>query len=146
MELPPQPKRAARGRTGYRRHTALRVHPLILLAALIIVFGAVIFGGFYLLSAQPITLLIDGVRQDVRTHQITVGGIDLGPDTVAGVRKGYIVARFDQLLYLQGYYPILQIWLTKNYQIPGQMQDTGLGMVTPKNVEQIAKLIEQGYH
>jgi len=77
---------------------------------------------------------------------ILVGGIDLGPDTVAGVRKGYIVASFDQLLYLQGYYPILQIWLTKNYQIPGQMQDTGLGMVTPKNVEQIAKLIEQGYH
>lgn len=77
---------------------------------------------------------------------ILVGGIDLGPDTVAGVKKGYIVASFDQLLYLQGYYPILQIWLTKNYKIPGQMQDTGLGMVTPKNVDEISKLIEAGFH
>jgi len=75
VELPPQPKRAARGRTGYRRHTALSIHPLILLAVLIIVFGAVIFGGFYLLSAQPITLTIDGARQDMRTHQSTVGGM-----------------------------------------------------------------------
>ncbi|MCC7449972.1 MAG: DUF348 domain-containing protein [Anaerolineae bacterium] len=75
MELPPPPKRAARGRTGYRRQAALSVHPLALLAILIIVFGAVIFGGFYLLSAQPITLIMDATRQDVRTHQTTVGGM-----------------------------------------------------------------------
>ncbi len=75
MELPPQSKRSTRGRTGYRRRAVPSVHPLILLAVLIVVFGAVIFGGFWLLSAQTVTLVIDGARQDVRTHQTTVNGI-----------------------------------------------------------------------
>jgi simple sugar transport system substrate-binding protein len=50
---------------------------------------------------------------------IIVGGIDLGPATIAGIREGFISASFDQVLYLQGYYPVQQIWLTKNYLIPG---------------------------
>ena len=50
---------------------------------------------------------------------IIIGGIDLSPATVAGVQEGYISATFDQVLYLQGYMPVLQIWLTKNLKIPG---------------------------
>jgi simple sugar transport system substrate-binding protein len=76
---------------------------------------------------------------------ILVGGIDLGPDTIAGIKSGYIVASFDQVLYLQGYYPVQQCWLTKTYLIPGLHLDTGVGVVTPQNVEQIAPLIEQGF-
>jgi simple sugar transport system substrate-binding protein len=76
---------------------------------------------------------------------ILVGGIDLGPDTIAGIRSGYIVASFDQVLYLQGYYPVQQCWLTKTYLIPGLHLDTGVGTVTPQNVDLIAPLIEQGF-
>jgi simple sugar transport system substrate-binding protein len=76
---------------------------------------------------------------------ILVGGIDLGPDTIAGIKSGYIVASFDQVLYLQGYYPVQQCWLTKTYLIPGLHLDTGVGVVTPQNVDQIAPLIEQGF-
>jgi simple sugar transport system substrate-binding protein len=76
---------------------------------------------------------------------ILVGGIDLGPDTIAGIRDGYIVASFDQVLYLQGYYPVQQCWLTKTYLIPGLHLDTGVGTVTPQNVDLIAPLIEAGY-
>jgi simple sugar transport system substrate-binding protein len=76
---------------------------------------------------------------------ILVGGIDLGPDTIAGIKAGYIVASFDQVLYLQGYYPVQQCWLTKTYLIPGLHLDTGVGEVTPQNVDLIAPLIEQGY-
>jgi simple sugar transport system substrate-binding protein len=76
---------------------------------------------------------------------ILVGGIDLGPDTIAGIKAGYIVASFDQVLYLQGYYPVQQCWLTKTYLIPGLHLNTGVGVVTPQNVDLIAPLIEQGY-
>jgi len=75
---------------------------------------------------------------------IIVGGIDLSPATVAGVQEGYISATFDQVLYLQGFVPVLQIWLTKNYMIPGLHIDTGVGVVTPGNIAGIVPLIEQG--
>jgi simple sugar transport system substrate-binding protein len=76
---------------------------------------------------------------------IIVGGIDLGPATIAGIREGFISASFDQVLYLQGYYPVQQIWLTKNYLIPGLHINPGVGTVTPDNIDAIAPLIEAGY-
>jgi simple sugar transport system substrate-binding protein len=75
---------------------------------------------------------------------IIIGGIDLSPATIDAIQKGWISASFDQVLYLQGYFPVQQIWMTKNYLIPGLHIDTGVGTVTPQNVAQIAPLIEKG--
>jgi simple sugar transport system substrate-binding protein len=75
---------------------------------------------------------------------IIVGGIDLSPATVEGIETGYISVSFDQMLYLQGYFPVQQIWLTKMYKIPGLHINTGVGTVTPENIADIAPLIEQG--
>ncbi len=77
--------------------------------------------------------------------EVVAGGIDLGPATIAGIREGWISASFDQVLYLQGYYPVQQIWLTYNYLIPGLHINTGVGVVTPENIDAIAPLIEAGY-
>ncbi len=74
----------------------------------------------------------------------SVGGIDLSPATVDGIIKGYISASFDQVLYLQGYFPVQQIFLTKNYLIPGLHIDTGVGTVTPQNYQDLKPLIDQG--
>ena len=75
---------------------------------------------------------------------IICGGIDLSPATVAAIEGGWISASFDQVLYLQGYFPVLQIVLTKRYQIPGLHIDTGVGTVTPQNIGSIKALIDQG--
>jgi simple sugar transport system substrate-binding protein len=75
---------------------------------------------------------------------VIIGGIDLSPATIEGIRAGWISASFDQVLYLQGYYPVQQIWMTKNYLIPGLHINTGVGTVRPDNIELIAPLIEQG--
>ncbi len=75
---------------------------------------------------------------------IIVGGIDLSPATIDGIKSGYVSASFDQVLYLQGYFPVQQIWLTKNYLIPGLHIDTGVGTVTPENIGEIEPLIEEG--
>jgi len=75
---------------------------------------------------------------------VIIGGIDLSPATIDGLEKGYISASFDQVLYLQGYFPVQQIFLTKNYLIPGLHINTGVGTFTPDNYKDIAPLIEQG--
>ncbi len=75
---------------------------------------------------------------------IVCGGIDLSPATVSAIEGGWITASFDQVLYLQGYFPVLQIVLTKRYLIPGLHIDTGVGTVTPQNVGAIKSLIDAG--
>lgn len=75
---------------------------------------------------------------------IIVGGIDMSPATVDGIIKGYISASFDQVLYLQGYYPVQQIYLTKMYKIPGLHIDTGVNTFTPSNYQDLKPLIDQG--
>ena len=76
--------------------------------------------------------------------EIIVGGIDLSPATKDGITQGWISASFDQVLYLQGFFPIQQIFFTKMYQIPGLTINTGVGTFTPANLATIAPLIDQG--
>jgi simple sugar transport system substrate-binding protein len=49
----------------------------------------------------------------------------------------------DQQPFLQGYLPIVQICLTKKYQVSGLHIDTGGGFVHKDNVEVLAPLVEQ---
>ena len=76
--------------------------------------------------------------------EVKVGGIDLSPATIEGIEKRYVSASFDQVLYLQGYFPVVQIVLTKRYKIPGLHIDTGVGTVTPENINELKPLIEGG--
>jgi simple sugar transport system substrate-binding protein len=75
---------------------------------------------------------------------IICGGIDLSPATVAAIEGGWISASFDQVLYLQGYMPVMQVAWTKRYLIPGLHINTGVGTATPLNIKSIAPLIKQG--
>jgi simple sugar transport system substrate-binding protein len=94
-----------------------------------------------------LTAILPKILKDAgkKPGEVVIGGIDLGPDVIGGIKAGYVVASFDQVLYLQGWDPVMQIWLTKKYLIPGLHQDTGVGLVTPANVDKIAPLIQQGY-
>ena len=93
-----------------------------------------------------ITAILPKVLQAAgkKPGDIICGGIDLSPATVSAIQGGWISASFDQVLYLQGYLPVLQIVLTKRYLIPGLHIDTGVGTVTPQNVGTIKPLIDQG--
>lgn len=75
---------------------------------------------------------------------IICGGIDLSPATVSAIQQGWICASFDQVLYLQGYVPIMQVVWTKRYLIPGLHINTGVGTATPQNIKSIIPLIKQG--
>jgi len=93
-----------------------------------------------------ITAMLPKVLQAAgkKPGDIICGGIDLSPATVSAIQGGWITASFDQVLYLQGYFPVLQIVLTKRYLIPGLHIDTGVGTVTPLNVGAIKPLIDAG--
>jgi simple sugar transport system substrate-binding protein len=75
---------------------------------------------------------------------ITVGGIDLAPATIDGLKSGYVTATLDQLLYLQGFIPVVQCVMTAKYKMPGLSLNTGAGSVTPKTIDALTKLIDAG--
>ena len=75
---------------------------------------------------------------------IILGGIDLAPATIDGLKAGYISATLDQTLYMQGYFPVLQCVLTAKYKMPGFYLNTAAGVVTPKTIGDLTKLIDAG--
>lgn len=77
--------------------------------------------------------------------EITVGGIDLAPATIDGLKSGYVSATLDQLLYLQGFMPILQCVMTAKYKMPGLSLNTGAGTVTPQTIDALVTLIDGGF-
>ena len=76
--------------------------------------------------------------------QITVGGIDLAPATVDGLKSGYVSVTLDQLLYMQGFMPVVQCVMSSKYKMPGLVLNTGAGVVTSKTIDSITKLIDAG--
>jgi simple sugar transport system substrate-binding protein len=76
--------------------------------------------------------------------EVTVGGIDLSPATIDGLKKGYISVTLDQQLYLQGFLPVAQCVLSKKYGFAGLSVNTGAGVVTPKSIGGLVPLIDKG--
>ncbi len=93
---------------------------------------------------------VTGILQDVlkkagkKPGEIVVGGIDLAPATIDGLKSGYVSATLDQLLYLQGFMPVLQCVMTAKYKMPGLDLNTGAGVVTPKTIGGLVSLIDAG--
>jgi simple sugar transport system substrate-binding protein len=75
---------------------------------------------------------------------VVVGGIDLGPATIDGLKSGYVSATLDQLLYLQGFMPVVQCVMSAKYKMPGLSLNTGAGVVTPKTIDSLVELIDAG--
>jgi simple sugar transport system substrate-binding protein len=76
--------------------------------------------------------------------EIIVGGIDLAPATIGGLKSGYVSATLDQLLYMQGFMPVVQCVMSAKYKMPGLSLNTGAGTVTPKTIDALTKLIDAG--
>jgi simple sugar transport system substrate-binding protein len=70
-------------------------------------------------------------------------GFDLSPATVEAIRSGYTDLVIDQQQWLQGYLPILQICLTKEFAFSGLHIDTGGGFASADNIDILAPLVEQ---
>jgi len=71
-------------------------------------------------------------------------GFDLSPATAAAIKSGYTDLVLDQQPFLQGFLPVMQIYLTVKYGFSGLHIDTGAGLIHAGNIGMIAPLAEQG--
>ena len=66
-----------------------------------------------------------GALRPTRVGLLGLARIDLAPATIDGLKSGYVSATLDQLLYLQGFIPVLQCVMTAKYKMPGLSLNTG---------------------
>ncbi|NLY29878.1 MAG: sugar ABC transporter substrate-binding protein [Firmicutes bacterium] len=77
--------------------------------------------------------------------KVVSAGFDLVPATLNNIIDGYTVFTIDQNPYVQGFYPVLALYLYHEYDIaPGDI-DSGVGIVDASNVQRVIELAEQGY-
>ncbi|BAS27958.1 substrate-binding domain-containing protein [Limnochorda pilosa] len=77
--------------------------------------------------------------------RVVSGGWDLVPGTLQNIQDGYTQFTVDQNPYLQGYYPVVGLYLYLRYGIAPSNIDTGASIVDASNVNDVLSLAEQGY-
>ena len=80
-------------------------------------------------------------------RDVTIGGFDLGEELLQNIIDGNVLFTVDQQQYLQGYLPILQLFLfqTNSNIIGGGLPIlTGPGFVTADNAADVLALSEAG--
>ncbi len=108
------------------------------------------------LIANPDAKAILNVDANTQAHGVVIrnlglkgkvlsAGFDLVPATLDNIIEGYTQFTVDQNPYVQGFYPILALYLWHEYDIePGDI-DSGAGFVDIDNVHTVLELAEKGY-
>ena len=76
--------------------------------------------------------------------EICGAGFDLSAPIVKGVQDGSIAVVLDQQPFLQGYLPIMQLYLTSKFGFAGMNVDTGAALITKDNIAAVADLAKAG--
>ncbi len=74
---------------------------------------------------------------------VYAAGFDMSGNAVTAIKAGWLQLVIDQQQYLQGYFGVLQICLSKLYGFGGLQIDTGAGFVDKDNVDFLAPLVEK---
>jgi simple sugar transport system substrate-binding protein len=72
---------------------------------------------------------------------VYAAGFDMSGNAVTAIQTGWLQLVIDQQQYLQGYFGVLQICLTKKYGFSGLQIDTGAGFADKNNIDQLAALV-----
>jgi simple sugar transport system substrate-binding protein len=76
--------------------------------------------------------------------KVLLGGFDLVPEAVEQMKTGYIQVQVDQQPYMQGFMPVMMVYLNKTVGLSPSDLDTGQGFVTPADADAIMELSAQG--
>jgi adenylate cyclase len=79
----------------------------------------------------------------LKPGQVYMAGLVLTPATVQGIKDGYVSLIFDEQPYLQGYLPILNICLAKQYSFSGLDFNTLGAFIDKNSVDAVAPLVEK---
>jgi simple sugar transport system substrate-binding protein len=76
--------------------------------------------------------------------QVFVGGFDIFPSIVEAFKSGYLQVTVDQQPYLQGYLPVVQLYMMKKYGLGPWDVNTGRSMLTANDADRLAELSQTG--
>jgi simple sugar transport system substrate-binding protein len=89
------------------------------------------------------------VARVLRDHGIPAGkvllaGFDLIPEVLAEMKSGYVKVHVDQQPYMQGFMPVMEVYLNKVAGLAPADIDTGRGIVTADMVDQVSAFAAKG--
>jgi simple sugar transport system substrate-binding protein len=76
--------------------------------------------------------------------KVIVGGFDVESDVLQEMKSGYIQAHADQQPYMQGFMPVMEVYLAKTVGLAPSDIDTGNGLVVPSQADSIAAMAAKG--
>ena len=80
----------------------------------------------------------------IEPGKVLLGGFDLVPEVVQQMQTGYVQVQVDQQPYMQGFIPVMQVYLADKIGLSPADVDTGQGIVTPDQADSIMELSAQG--
>ncbi|MGI6149378.1 MAG: substrate-binding domain-containing protein [Firmicutes bacterium] len=116
--------------------------------------GAAMFETY--LIANPDAKAIISVDANTQAHGVVIqnlglegkvvsAGWDLVPTTLDNIQQGLTAFTIDQQPYVQGFYPVLALYLYHKYAIAPADMDSGAGIVNQDNIAEVLELAEKGY-
>ena len=87
-------------------------------------------------------MLAKAVGQLGKTGQICAFGFDLGPAKQDAIRSGDLTGSLGQQPFLQGFWPVMQLYLQIDRGISAANLDTRAQLVTKDTVEKVGKRFE----
>lgn len=80
----------------------------------------------------------------IEPGKVLLGGFDLVPEVVQQMQTGYVQVQVDQQPYMQGFMPVMEVYLSKTVGLAPADIDTGQGIVTPAEADAIMELSAKG--
>jgi simple sugar transport system substrate-binding protein len=81
---------------------------------------------------------------NVDKDKVCGAGFDLSGPTAEAIKAGYVRAVLDQQPFLQGYLPVMQMYLTAKFGFAGFDVDTGAALISKANIDAVAPLAAAG--
>lgn len=80
----------------------------------------------------------------IEPGKVLLGGFDLVPEVVQQMQAGYVQVEVDQQPYMQGFMPVMEVYLAKTLGLAPSNIDTGQGIVRPADADMIMDLSAKG--
>ena len=91
---------------------------------------------------QGIKGVVDAMTQTKKENQICTYGYDLGPKQLEGIKSGALTGSLGQQPFIQGFWPVLQLYLQIDRGVSAANVDTRAQLVTKDNVGSVGKRFE----
>src|SRR4051794_17424379 len=86
--------------------------------------------------------IVDAITQKKMENQVCAFGYDLGPKQLEGIKTGALTGSLGQQPFLQGFWPVMQLYLQIDRGVAAANLDTRAQLVTKSTVGNIGKRFE----